>query len=76
MVMGNGGARKRCIIAPFPASGPGSLTENPQAAALRFPLTQNYRSRPEVLAAVNVLFGDDFGGDYQPLAASGDFPFG
>jgi ATP-dependent exoDNAse (exonuclease V) beta subunit len=44
-----------------------------EAAALRLPLTQNYRSRPEVLAAVNELFGDEFGGDYQPLAASGEF---
>jgi ATP-dependent helicase/nuclease subunit A len=37
-------------------------------------LVQNYRSRPEVLAAVNYLFGEEFGEDYQPLAASGDFP--
>jgi len=38
------------------------------------PLTLNYRSRPEVLAAVNHLFGSDFGDEFQPLAASGDFP--
>src|SRR5919202_1890757 len=37
-------------------------------------LTHNYRSRPEVLAAVNELFGSDFGDGYQPLAASGEFP--
>ncbi|HEY7018932.1 MAG TPA: UvrD-helicase domain-containing protein, partial [Gaiellaceae bacterium] len=37
-------------------------------------LTRNYRSRPEVLAAVNHLFGDDFGDGFQPLAASGEFP--
>jgi ATP-dependent helicase/nuclease subunit A len=37
-------------------------------------LTQNYRSRPEVLAAVNFLFRDEFGDEFQPLAASGDFP--
>jgi ATP-dependent helicase/nuclease subunit A len=37
-------------------------------------LVQNYRSRPEVLAAVNFLFGEEFGGDFQPLAASGEFP--
>ena len=36
-------------------------------------LTRNYRSRPEVLAAVNHLFGDAFGDDYQPLAASAEF---
>jgi ATP-dependent helicase/nuclease subunit A len=38
------------------------------------PLTMNYRSRPEVLAVVNHLFGADFGHEFQPLAASGDFP--
>ena len=38
------------------------------------PLTLNYRSRPEVLAAVNHLFGSDFGDEFQSLAASGDFP--
>jgi ATP-dependent exoDNAse (exonuclease V) beta subunit len=48
--------------------------ERREQAEKRLPLTQNYRSRPEVLAAVNLLFGEDFGGDYQPLAASGDFP--
>src|SRR5207245_4639310 len=37
-------------------------------------LTRNYRSRPEVLAAVNHLFGSHFGDEFQPLAASGDFP--
>ena len=37
-------------------------------------LTRNYRSRPQVLAAVNHLFGDTFGDDYQPLAASAEFP--
>jgi len=38
------------------------------------PLTMNYRSRPEVLAVVNHLFRADFGDEFQPLAASGDFP--
>ena len=37
-------------------------------------LTRNYRSRPQVLAAVNHLFGDTFGDSYQPLAASAEFP--
>ena len=37
-------------------------------------LVRNYRSRPEVLAAVNHLFQDEFGNGFQPLAASGDFP--
>jgi ATP-dependent helicase/nuclease subunit A len=37
-------------------------------------LVRNYRSRPEVLAAVNYLFGCDFGDDFQPLTASGEFP--
>ncbi len=38
------------------------------------PLTLNYRSRPEVLAVVNELFGGEFGDEYQPLHASGEFP--
>src|SRR6266487_3449126 len=38
------------------------------------PLTMNYRSRPEVLAVVNHLFGGDFGDEFQALAASGEFP--
>ncbi|HXY84641.1 MAG TPA: UvrD-helicase domain-containing protein [Gaiellaceae bacterium] len=38
------------------------------------PLTLNYRSRPEVLGVVNHLFAADFGDEFQPLAASGDFP--
>jgi ATP-dependent helicase/nuclease subunit A len=37
-------------------------------------LSRNYRSRPEVLAAINYLFGSDFGDEFQPLAASGEFP--
>jgi ATP-dependent exoDNAse (exonuclease V) beta subunit len=48
--------------------------ERREAAAELLPLTLNYRSRPEVLAAVNYLFGSDFGDEFQPLAASGDFP--
>ncbi|MGB2952795.1 MAG: UvrD-helicase domain-containing protein [Gaiellaceae bacterium] len=43
-------------------------------AAHVLPLTRNYRSRPEVLAAVNELFGGHFGPEYQQLAASGEFP--
>ena len=38
------------------------------------PLTRNYRSRPEVLSVVNHLFGASFGDEFQPLAASGEFP--
>jgi ATP-dependent exoDNAse (exonuclease V) beta subunit len=45
-----------------------------QAGVGVLPLTMNYRSRPEVLAVVNHLFGADFGDEFQPLAASGDFP--
>ncbi|HEV7641501.1 MAG TPA: UvrD-helicase domain-containing protein, partial [Gaiellaceae bacterium] len=44
-----------------------------ESAAQNLPLTFNYRSRPEVLAAVNHLFGEEFGEDYQELAASGEF---
>ncbi len=47
--------------------------ERRERAALRLPLSRNYRSRPEVLAAVNHLFGEEFGDGYQPLAASGEF---
>jgi len=47
--------------------------ERRERAALRLPLARNYRSRPEVLAAVNQLFGEEFGDGYQPLAASGEF---
>jgi ATP-dependent helicase/nuclease subunit A len=43
-------------------------------APIMLALTQNYRSRPQVLAAVNHLFSDTFGDDYQPLAASAEFP--
>ena len=38
------------------------------------PLTQNYRSRPDVLAVVNELFGSEFGDEFQSLHASGEFP--
>jgi ATP-dependent helicase/nuclease subunit A len=38
------------------------------------PLTHNYRSRPEVLAAVNHLFGSHFGNEFQPLAAAAEYP--
>ena len=48
--------------------------ERRDAAGSVLPLTLNYRSRPEVLAAVNHLFGSDFGDEFQSLAASGDFP--
>jgi ATP-dependent exoDNAse (exonuclease V) beta subunit len=37
------------------------------------PLRRNYRSRPEVLAAVNHLFAEEFGHEFQPLTASGEF---
>ena len=37
-------------------------------------LRSNYRSRPQVLTAVNELFGSEFGDEYQPLAASAEFP--
>ncbi len=48
--------------------------ERREQARARLPLSQNYRSRPEVLAAVNELFGSEFGDSYQPLSASGEFP--
>jgi ATP-dependent helicase/nuclease subunit A len=36
-------------------------------------LRRNYRSRPQVLAAVNYLFAGAFGDEYQRLAASAEF---
>jgi ATP-dependent helicase/nuclease subunit A len=36
-------------------------------------LTQNYRSRPEVLGVINHLFAADFGESFQPLVAAGRF---
>ncbi|HEV8602226.1 MAG TPA: UvrD-helicase domain-containing protein [Gaiellaceae bacterium] len=36
-------------------------------------LTQNYRSRPEVLDVINHLFSADFGDSFQPLEAAGRF---
>ncbi|MGI8420681.1 MAG: UvrD-helicase domain-containing protein, partial [Gaiellaceae bacterium] len=52
----------------------GVFRERRAQAETLLSLTRNYRSRPEVLAAVNFLFGDDFGDEFQPLAASGEFP--
>ena len=48
--------------------------ERRAAAGKVLPLTRNYRSRPEVLAVVNHVFGGDFGDEFQPLTASGEFP--
>ena len=50
-----------------------------EAAPQVLPLTLNYRSRPEVLAAVNELFADAFGESFQPLQPAegyGDPVFG
>jgi ATP-dependent helicase/nuclease subunit A len=52
----------------------GVFRERRAAAAQLLPLTRNYRSRPEVLAVVNHLFGSHFGDDFQPLAAASEFP--
>ena len=41
--------------------------ERRDAAESVLPLTLNYRSRPEVLAAVNHLFGREFGDAFDPL---------
>jgi ATP-dependent exoDNAse (exonuclease V) beta subunit len=48
--------------------------ERRRAAPQVLPLTRNYRSRPEVLAVVNELFAAELGDEFQPLAASGEFP--
>ncbi|HWN22132.1 MAG TPA: 3'-5' exonuclease, partial [Gaiellaceae bacterium] len=52
----------------------GVFRERRAAAETLLPLTRNYRSRPEVLRVVNHLFGSSFGEEFQPLAASGEFP--
>ncbi|MGH2935552.1 MAG: UvrD-helicase domain-containing protein [Gaiellaceae bacterium] len=52
----------------------GVFRERRARAAQLLPLTLNYRSRPEVLAAVNELFGSHFGDEFQPLAAAAEFP--
>src|SRR6059058_5436814 len=52
----------------------GVFRERRERAGGGLALTQNYRSRAEVLAAVNHLFEDDFGDGFQPLHASGEFP--
>jgi ATP-dependent exoDNAse (exonuclease V) beta subunit len=48
--------------------------ERRAAAETLLSLTNNYRSRPEVLAAVNHLFGSHFGGEFQELTAAVEFP--
>jgi ATP-dependent exoDNAse (exonuclease V) beta subunit len=52
----------------------GVFRERRAQATQLLPLTLNYRSRPEVLAAVNELFGAHFGDEFQPLAAAAEFP--
>jgi ATP-dependent helicase/nuclease subunit A len=48
--------------------------ERREQAGGGLPLVRNYRSRPEVLEAVNYLFRGDFGDEFQRLTASGEFP--
>ncbi|MDW8337808.1 MAG: 3'-5' exonuclease [Thermoleophilia bacterium] len=48
--------------------------ERRQHASQLLTLTRNYRSRPQVLAAVNHLFAEAFGEEYRFLAASAEFP--
>jgi ATP-dependent helicase/nuclease subunit A len=52
----------------------GVFRERRARTAQLLPLTLNYRSRPEVLAVVNELFGAHFGGEFQPLAAAAEYP--
>jgi ATP-dependent exoDNAse (exonuclease V) beta subunit len=47
--------------------------ERRAASAGVLALTENYRSRPEVLAVVNQLFGAEFGETYEPLLAAASF---
>jgi ATP-dependent helicase/nuclease subunit A len=48
--------------------------ERREEAETLLSLTLNYRSRPEVLAAVNHLFGSHFGSEFQELTAAVEFP--
>ncbi|HEV7134329.1 MAG TPA: 3'-5' exonuclease, partial [Gaiellaceae bacterium] len=52
----------------------GVFRERRARAAQLLPLTRNYRSRAEVLVAVNELFGSHFGDEFQPLHAGAEFP--
>jgi ATP-dependent exoDNAse (exonuclease V) beta subunit len=47
--------------------------ERRQQAESLLTLRSNYRSRPQVLAAINDLFSGAFGEEFQPLAASAEF---
>jgi ATP-dependent helicase/nuclease subunit A len=51
----------------------GVFRQRREEAANLLSLRSNYRSRPQVLAAVNHLFAGAFGDDFQPLAASAEF---
>ena len=57
----------------IPARGCRRLPRPAWEASNLLALRSNYRSRPQVLAAVNFLFGGAFGDEYQPLAASAEF---
>jgi len=48
--------------------------ERRAAAKTLLSLTNNYRSRPELLAVVNHLFGSHFGSEFQELTAAVEFP--
>jgi ATP-dependent helicase/nuclease subunit A len=52
----------------------GVFRERRAQATQLLPLTRNYRSRAEVLAAINELFGAHFGDEFQPLHAGAEFP--
>jgi ATP-dependent exoDNAse (exonuclease V) beta subunit len=47
--------------------------ERRERASNLLTLRSNYRSRPQVLAAINHLFAGEFGDEFQPLAASAEF---
>jgi ATP-dependent helicase/nuclease subunit A len=47
--------------------------ERREAVGEVLPLTENWRSRPEILAVVNHLFAATFGDEFQRLAAAGRF---
>src|SRR5262249_41645295 len=67
--------RAQAASGSWPAPAPPTPQKpDPRLRGHVLALTRNYRSRPDVLAAVNHLFAEEFGDEFQPLAASGEFP--
>ena len=68
----SGTSSSRSTASATPTSTSSRSGASPSASVL--PLTENWRSRPEVLAVVNQLFAATFGDEFQRLVAAGRFP--